>query len=110
MIFNRKVYKTFSVASFYSNLNNKLVIGNNMKRNASNSINGVLYFLKINNQTIDLFFDAEIIRNIGTYNSCRGSKCGKKAECVSKQNEIGFKCFCLSSFKNCDKSCNKKCN
>jgi hypothetical protein len=80
-----------------------------MKRTASNSINGVLYFLKINNQTIDLFSDVKAIRNIGLYNSCRSNKCGKKAECVTKQNEIGYKCVCLSSFKSCDKNCDRKC-
>ena len=93
MVLNGNTYKAFSISSL-NKTNKRLIVGNNKKRNASNSISGILYYLKVNDKPIDLF-NAKIMRNIETYDSCKNHKCNVKAECVIQQNEIGYKCIFL---------------
>ncbi len=80
----------------------QLLIGNNIKRNG---FNGVFYYLKVNNKQIDFFLDAKTIRNVDIFDSCVNNKCGDQMECVSEQNEIWYKCYCLKTIINCDKDC-----
>lgn len=106
---NGNFYKTFSKNNIGKakilNLG-KINFKNNHLSSNYSAFKGSMSNLSINSKKIEMEDEAIINKNIKWTTNCSNKKCGENGICISKQNEIGFKCHCFESVwngTNCEK-------
>ena len=76
--------------------NRRLYLGGKIGKSQSQpNFKGIIGVFKMNEIKLDMFSDVFRKKNINAFNTCQYIECQNGGECITAQNEHGFRCKCF---------------